>query len=156
MKKILFVCLGNICRSPAAEAVMNKLIKEEGLSEKLFCDSAGTEAYHEGELADQRMRAHAKKRGIDITSIARRITPQDLDVFDYIVTMDQSNYNNVKELIQNKKIGGKLVRMCDFCTKFHTNEVPDPYYGGEKGFEHVIDILEDACQGLLSKIKGEL
>jgi len=154
--KLLFVCLGNICRSPSAEAVMNMLIEENGLQDQIVCDSAGTYGGHAGELADRRMRKHATKRGINLTSRSRQIRPSDLNEFDYIIAMDSSNYNNILRLVTDKAQVRKIVKMTDYCSRFDYNEVPDPYYGGSKGFELVLDLLEDACQGFLDKLKEEL
>lgn len=156
MKKILFVCLGNICRSPSAEAVMETLVDEAGLGDKIFCDSAGTYGYHAGEPADSRMRQHAAKRGYDLTSISRALVRADFDKFDYIIGMDSKNMSDISKLDFNNQCGDKLYRMTDFCTEIETDAVPDPYYGGADGFEDVLDILEDACEGLLEKLKDDL
>ncbi|MBN1301203.1 MAG: low molecular weight phosphotyrosine protein phosphatase [Melioribacteraceae bacterium] len=155
MINVLFVCMGNICRSPSGEAVMNGLIEKAGLQDKIKCDSAGTLAYHEGEQADPRMRRHALRRGYNLTSIARKIRNIDLDKFDYIITMDKENYADVISMDYEGKYFDKIKMMTDFCTKYDADEVPDPYYGGPAGFEHVLDLLEDACAGLLEKIKSD-
>ena len=150
MTRVLFVCLGNICRSPAAEAVFCALISKEGLAESFKVDSAGTGAYHAGEPADPRMRQHGSRRGYDLTSIARQLAPEDFEHFDYVVTMDESNFHNalaISRQCSQKK--ASLVRMRDYCEHFNIDGVPDPYYGGDDGFIHVFDILEDACAGLL-------
>ena len=154
MIKVLFVCLGNICRSPAAEAVMNKIIKKEGLDKHILCDSAGTSGYHSGEPADSRMIEAGRQRGYKLTSRSRKIAPStDFDEFEYIVTMDNSNYKNVKALDKIGKLDKKLFTMCSFCSNRSETEVPDPYYQGPEGFEEVLDLLEDACMGLLNHIK---
>ena len=140
MKKVLFVCMGNICRSPSAEAVMNHFIETEGLTEKISCDSAGTIAYHEGESADERMQEHANKRGYKLTSIARRITVDDLEKFDYIIAMDKSNYQDILNLDTAGNYKHKISMMTDYSSNGY-DEVPDPYYGGSEGFELVLDIL---------------
>lgn len=155
MVKVIFVCLGNICRSPSGEAVMNSVIKKEGLSDQIICDSAGTIAYHAGEKADPRMRKHASKRGYDLTSIARKFTIEDFSDFDYIIAMDRSNYVDLLALDKESKFVNKISMMTSYCTNFDEEEVPDPYYGGPQGFEHVLDLLEDACKGLLEKIKKD-
>ena len=155
MIKIIFVCLGNICRSPSGEAVMNSLIDKEELSDKIVCDSAGTIAYHTGEKADPRMRKHASKRGYDLTSIARKFTNEDFEEFDYIIAMDRSNYSDLLALDKNGEFVEKISMMTSYCTEYDDVEVPDPYYGGPQGFEHVLNLLEDACQGLLNKIKED-
>ncbi|MBZ0180630.1 MAG: low molecular weight phosphotyrosine protein phosphatase [Melioribacteraceae bacterium] len=154
MLNLLFVCMGNICRSPSAEAVMNKIIAENGLKEKIFCDSAGTIDYHEGEEADPRMKEHAKKRGIFLTSIARKIVPEDIDKFDIILAMDNENLNDIKNMFNNEKYSGKIKLITDFCSpNCIADGVPDPYYGGPEAFEHVLDLLEDACMGLLNYLR---
>jgi len=156
-KKLLFVCLGNICRSPAAEAVMNHLVQNGGLDGKIICDSAGTGGYHSGEPADARMRAHGGKRGYNLTSIARKVYPdQDYTEFDYILAMDRANFGDLQRLAHGDELKDKLFLMCDFCSVCPEQEVPDPYFGGEAGFERVLDILEDACRGLLERVKKEL
>ena len=156
MKSILFVCLGNICRSPAAEGIMNKILSDENLTHKYQCDSAGTTGYHVGESADARMIAHAKKRNYHLTSRARQFDRVgDFEKFDYIITMDEYNYENVQNSTQNKQYRKKVHPMVSFCTKHKVSKVPDPYYGGAKGFEQVLDILEDACRGLLKHIEDD-
>ncbi|MFO7446637.1 MAG: low molecular weight protein-tyrosine-phosphatase [Ignavibacteriaceae bacterium] len=157
LKKVIFVCLGNICRSPSAEGVMQHLVKENGLDTLIFVDSAGTAAYHTGERADSRMRKHASQRGYDLTSIARKFNPKkDFNEYDYIIAMDNDNYNNLLSFDVDKKYRDKIFRMVEFCRNVQADEVPDPYYGGGEGFELVIDILEDACAGLLERIKNDL
>jgi len=155
MVNILFICMGNICRSPSGEAVMNKLVKRAGLENEIECDSAGTIAYHEGEQADARMKRHALKRGFKITSIARRFREVDFESFDYIIAMDSSNYNDLLSFDREKKYLNKIFLMTDFSKNENYFEVPDPYYGGPEGFENVLDILEDSCNGLLEKIREE-
>jgi len=147
-KKILFVCLGNICRSPSAEAVFKGLVKSKGVHDKFKIDSAGTYGYHEGEPADRRMQSYAVKRGYNLTSISRPFNPNtDWDRFDYIVGMDDSNMSNLKDMARNGDDLKKLFKMTNFSTKFNYTEVPDPYYGGDQGFELVLDLLEDASDG---------
>lgn len=150
--KILFVCLGNICRSPAAEGVMKKLVK--GLPFEI--DSAGTAGYHIGELPDTRMISHARKRGFDLTSRARKFDPlKDFESFDLIIAMDRNNLSDLKAMDRSNRFTSKLSLMTDYTLEMDANEVPDPYYGGPEGFEHVLDILEDACTGLLKKLQSE-
>lgn len=156
-KKILFVCLGNICRSPAAEGIMKAIIKENKYEDKIEVDSAGTIAYHEGEGADPRMKKTAKKRGYDLTGSARKFNPEkDFDYFDYIVTMDDENFFNVLQLDHDGKYTDKVHKMVKFSQYNLVDEVPDPYYSGQSGFENVLDILEDACFGLFQKVKEEI
>jgi len=152
MIKILFVCLGNICRSPSGEAVMNALIERNNLRDRIACDSAGTIAYHTGEPADARMQKHAIKRGYNLTSIARQIKLNDFERFNYIIAMDRDNYRNILALDVEGKYKDKVKLMMDFAIEHSDNDVPDPYYGGEQGFEYVLDLLEDACLGLLKHI----
>ncbi|MBL1210262.1 low molecular weight protein-tyrosine-phosphatase [Geminocystis sp. GBBB08] len=147
--KLLFVCLGNICRSPSAENIMNYLIEKQGLRNQFECDSAGTSRYHIGSSPDKRMKIAAKKRGIELKGKARQIEDFDLEYYDFILAMDKSNYFDILALDRQGKYKHKIKLMCDFTTKFPDQEVPDPYYGGESGFDYVIDLLLDACQGLL-------
>ncbi len=157
MKQVLFVCLGNICRSPSAEAVFNAYIKKYGLEKQISCDSAGTAAYHEGEQADYRMKQFASKRGYNLTSISRPVRPEvDFDRFDYIIGMDQQNVKNLKAMARGDKDRSKVLLMTDFCVEGSHNSVPDPYYGGASGFELVLDILEDTCEGLIKQIQKDL
>lgn len=157
MKKILFVCMGNICRSPAAEGIMKELIKTENLESKIYVDSAGTINFHEGELPDKRMRQAAKNRGYILDSTSRPFNRKvDFDYFDYIITMDDHNYKMIIDWDKEKKYSDKVYKMKDFFTNKNLNEVPDPYYGENKEFENVLNILEDATKNLLSKIKEDI
>jgi len=156
MKQVLFVCLGNICRSPSAEAVFNAAIKKNGLECEISCDSAGTAAYHEGEPADYRMKQFARKRGYELTSISRPFNPLvDFNRFDYIVGMDKMNVRDLKSMARTESDKAKVSLMTDYGFDMKHDSVPDPYYGGSSGFELVLDILEDACQGLLRHIQKE-
>ena len=150
--KILFICMGNICRSPSAEAVMQSLVKQQSLEEEIICDSAGTFDYHRGKPADARMQKHARLRGYELISISRPFEDEDFELFDWIITMDEDNYQQIKWLDQSNNYTDKIRRMTDFCSSTQVSEVPDPYYGGDHGFENVLDILEDTCQGLLEFI----
>ena len=155
--RLLFVCLGNICRSPAAEAVFLNLIRLKGLEDKYQIDSAGTGGWHVGGQADSRMRAAAKKRGVLIESRARQINLKDFKNFDLILTMDHDNLEVVNSLA--REVGAKpkarVKEMLSYARKTTLLEVPDPYYGGETGFENVLDLLEDACEGLLEELSVE-
>lgn len=153
-KRLLFVCMGNICRSPSAEAVMNEYIKLHQLSDEFECDSAGTGAWHVGDKADGRMRKHASLRNYNLTSIARQFdATSDFDEFDLIFGMDQQNVNDIKALARNKSDLDKVKSIASYCTCYSNySSVPDPYYGGDDGFELVLDIIEDACEGLLKDI----
>lgn len=150
--KVLFVCLGNICRSPAAEGVFKKMVSELGYSNHILCDSAGTSAYHKGHNADSRMSWSAKQRGYDLTSLSRPIEENDLKTFDYIITMDPSNFENVLAMDSERLFTQKIIPFVNYCTIHQIQEVPDPYYRGAEGFEWVMDILEDGCKGLLKSI----
>lgn len=151
--KILFVCLGNICRSSSAEEVMRTFIKREGLEEKIEVDSAGILSYHQGELPDSRMRMHAYHRGYELTHRSRPVRTEDFFEFDMIVGMDDRNIQDLKDRAPSPEAEKKIYRMTDFCRTKMVDYVPDPYYGGASGFETVLDILEDACQGLLEEIR---
>ncbi len=156
-KKILFVCMGNICRSPSAEAIMKKYLTEENLDKEIFIDSAGTISYHVGEQPDPRMKLYAEKRGYQLNHIARQFDPhKDFSSFDLILTMDQENYNDIKSLDVSGKYSSKIKKVIGYCSKYKIDEVPDPYFGERENFEQVINILEDACRGLLESVKDEL
>lgn len=137
-----------------AETIMRKLVKERGLEAKYEIDSAGLISYHEGEGADPRMKLHARQHGYHITHISRPVREMDFDLFDLIVSMDESNWERLHRLAPTVEAETKIVRMTDYCQRHNIDHVPDPYYGGVKGFEHVIDILEDACAGLLEELES--
>lgn len=152
-KKILFVCLGNICRSPSAEAVFNGLLNRKGLDGQFEVDSAGTSGWHAGEPADRRMKQHASQRGYHLTSISRKFNPVvDFERFDLIIGMDDENISALKSLARDDNDLKKIKKMTDFRREWSYNEIPDPYYGGEEGFELVLDLLEDSCEGLIEKL----
>jgi protein-tyrosine phosphatase len=155
--KLLFVCLGNICRSPAAENIMNHLIEQKNLSDRIICDSAGTGGYHIGSSPDQRMTAAAASRlGIKLHGQARQLQKSDLENFDLILAMDRENYQDILYLDPSGRYRHKVHLMCNFCSRHSTKEVPDPYYGGSAGFNRVIDILLDACDGLLQHVNERM
>jgi protein-tyrosine phosphatase len=156
MKKIsvLFVCLGNICRSPAAEAIFINLLEKNGLTDGFIVDSAGTGSWHIGKKADSRMRIAAQRRNINIISRARQITSKDFDEYNYILAMDDSNFRNIQDL-KNKKPStdfATIKKIQDFRSVFNELEVPDPYFGGDEGFDYVLDILEDSVNGFLESL----
>ena len=152
--KILFVCLGNICRSPAAEGVMKRLVEDRNLSHLFEIDSAGTYSGHQGQLPDPRMRRHASRRGYDLTHRARPIGADDFEYFDIIVAMDESNRRTLMRLAASPEQEAKIVMMGDYIVKLraHYDYVPDPYYEGAEGFELALDLLEDACGNLFDEI----
>ncbi len=156
MVRLLFVCLGNICRSPGAEAVMNEYVKKEGLVDLVQCDSAGILGYHMGERADSRMRHHAQQRGYRVDSISRTFNPEtDFDRFDLIIGMDNQNIRDLRSMAATRHQMQKIHLMTDFYSRTKRSEVPDPYYGGSDGFELVLNLLEDACGGLIERIKNK-
>jgi protein-tyrosine phosphatase len=144
---ILFVCLGNICRSAAAEAVMKAVLAKHE-DEHFFVDSAGILSYHQGEPADSRMRYFAGLRGYDVTSISRPVKGYDFEKFDLIIGMDNSNVDELKERAATPEQEAKVHQMTEFAIRTTETYVPDPYYGGNEGFERVMDLLEDTCEGL--------
>ena len=154
VKKILFVCLGNICRSPAAEGIFKQKIKDRDLEKLFVVDSAGTGGWHVGNLADPRMRETALSRGIELTSRSRKIEESDLYEFDHILVMDNDNLDAVRSLIKDYKnpVNSKIKLILSYSKNSQLNEVPDPYYGGQKGFDKVIDLLDDAMDGLIESL----
>ncbi|MCH5237483.1 MAG: low molecular weight phosphotyrosine protein phosphatase [Muribaculaceae bacterium] len=151
--KILFVCLGNICRSPAAQGIMQKKIDQAGLQDKFELDSAGLYGGHAGELPDHRMRIHAQRRGYILEHRSRPVKESDFFDFDIIVAMDDSNYHQLKRLAPTSESEGKIVRMTDYITGFPGyHSVPDPYYEGASGFELVLDMLEEGCDEMLRRL----
>lgn len=146
---ILFVCLGNICRSPAAEEVTRSLLKGTGAADKVTLDSAGLYAGHQGELPDKRMRIHARRRGYELSHRSRPVKYSDFEDFDLIIGMDDRNISSLRGFARTPEEEAKIVRMTDFCRNYtHFDHVPDPYYEGAEGFEIVLDLLEDACSAL--------
>ncbi len=153
MVKVLFVCMGNICRSPTAEGVFRHVVEEAGLSHRIEIDSAGTHAYHIGEQPDRRSQVAALRRGFDLSAQqARKVIAQDFDEYTYVLAMDDDNYANLSAICSADS-AHKLTLFLTHGQNISETEVPDPYYGGENGFEHVLDLIEDASQGLLAHIQ---
>lgn len=153
MIKVLFVCMGNICRSPAAHGIFQSMLMDAGLEDSFEVDSAGTHGYHAGALPDSRMRSHAENRGYVLTHRARQFEAEaDYIIYDYILYMDDQNESELISHTHMKAHFSKLKRLSDYCRKIKTSEVPDPYYGGAAGFEKVMDILEEACAAFLAEI----
>lgn len=152
-KRVLFVCLGNICRSPAAQAVFEDTVRREGRADRFEVDSAGMGSWHVGDLPDRRMRVHARNRGYDLQHRARQFRTSDFDDFDVIVAMDDSNYNDMRRMARTVEDQNKLVKMGDYITA-HPNYdyIPDPYYEGSEGFELVLDLLEDSTRNLFNQL----
>lgn len=152
--RVCFVCLGNICRSPTAEGVMRHLVESEGLADRILVDSAGTAAYHVGERADPRSRQAARERGIALASRGRQFEDGDFDRFDYVLAMDTENLSNLRALPGADTFQGVLALARDFDSAAPSGaDVPDPYYGGDSGFDHVLDLCEAACRGLVDHLR---
>jgi protein-tyrosine phosphatase len=151
MVRVLFVCWGNICRSPLAQGVLEDVLRREELDDEVFVDSAGTGSWHVGSPPDHRAQRSASARGLDLSAQrARRILADDCEEFDYVLTMDEQTYRTVASLCR----GSAVVRpFLDFAPHSPEREVPDPYYGGPDGFEHVLDLVEEASEGLLDDIR---
>lgn len=152
MIKVLFVCLGNICRSPLAQGIMEKKIREAGLEKEIEIDSCGTSQYHIGEQPDNRTLRNARQHGLTIDHAARQFSATDFEAFDYIVFMDQSNFEAVRDLDEDKSFSDKLYLMRDFDTDEKGADVPDPFFGGEEGFQHVYEILERSVAAFLNHL----
>jgi len=154
MVKVLFVCMGNICRSPMAEGVFRRMLEGVGLAEKVYVDSAGTHSYHIGAPPDMRSQATALRRGVDLRNLrARQVTETDLVEFDYVLAMDRDNFEHLRVLCQTPELRRHIQLFLDFAPDLPEQEVPDPYYGGSGGFERVMDLVEEAAQGLLIDIR---
>lgn len=148
-KSVLFVCLGNICRSPTGEGVLQYLVDERGISDDIFIDSAGTIGYHAGNPADSRMRKHAKQRGYNLQSRSRKIIVEDFERFDLVIAMDRQNRTDVLSL---KEDAENVYLLSEFLDDSWPADVPDPYYGGAQGFETVLDMIEAACPNILERL----
>ena len=151
--RVLFVCLGNICRSPAAEGVLRDIVEEKGDENRWEIDSAGTGGYHVGDLPDRRMRVHASRRGLNLTHICRQVRYADFENFDLIIAMDANNEYDLRNMAPTAEDTKKIVQMADFFTiATRYDYVPDPYYEGAEGFELVLDLLQDACRNLYDRL----
>lgn len=156
MTKVLFVCLGNICRSPTADGIFRELVTSAKLDQKIMVDSAGTGAWHIGKAPDSRTIAAARTRGYDLSVLrARQVTARDFDEFDYVLAMDEANLADLQQL-KPAHFTGHLGLFLEFGARGDYREVPDPYYGGSDGFELVLDLVEDAAEGLLKHIRQRL
>ncbi len=154
-QRVLFVCLGNICRSPTAEGVMRALVREAGLEDRIEVDSAGTGSWHIGDSPDTRATAAARERGIALEGAARQVQRGDFETFDLIVAMDRQNFADLRHLAPDERAAEKVVllRELDPATAGRQLDVPDPYHGGARGFEHVFDLVHDACAALLEELR---
>lgn len=153
---VLFICLGNICRSPLAEALFRKAVVDEGLEGRFRIDSAGTSGYHDGEPPDARTTETARRRGVEVAGRSRRVTGADIEAFDYLVVMDGENLRNVERLLAGNGAGPQPVRLREFDPEAGGDlDVPDPYFGGPRGFEEVHEMVERAARGLLEHIRRE-
>ncbi len=150
--RVLFVCMGNICRSPAAEGIFSDIVRQHGLTDQFLVDSAGTIGYHSGSPADRRMREAAKKRGLDLTSRARQVTHSDLDEFDWVIAMDRQNLSDLQSVHSKPSSQVRLLSSFFESSADWPADVPDPYYGGDEGFEYVLDMLQSGCPKLLAEI----
>lgn len=156
MVRVLFVCLGNICRSPTAEGVFRKLVQEQGLTKHIEIDSAGTHAYHVGAPPDARAQQAARRRGIELSGLrGRQATARDIEQFDYVLAMDRENHENLLEICPTG-LEHKVRLFMEFAPTRSEKEVPDPYFGGAAGFDRVLDMIEEAATGLLEDIRKRL
>lgn len=150
---MVFICTGNICRSPTAEGIFVKMVKDAGLSDRIVVDSAGTHGYHIGEPPDLRTQEAAARRGYDLSRLrARKFQREDFQRFDLVLAMDRDNHGILARIAQ-PSAGHRLRMMMEYASQFQEIEVPDPYYGGPDGFDRVLDMIEDAAQGLLEAIR---
>ncbi len=152
--KVMFVCMGNICRSPTAHGVFRKLIQDEGLNDDIYIESSGTHAYHVGESPDSRAQSTARGRGIELGDLrAQKIKASDFENFDYVLAMDEDNYSILSSLCPSQ-YRDRLQLFLNFADDSSVREVPDPYYGGASGFDYVFDLVEEGSRGLLADIRA--
>lgn len=149
LQRILFVCMGNICRSPAAEIIFHHMVRKAGRGKEFLIDSAGTIGLHEGNPPDHRMRRHLTQKGYEVFGSSRKIAADDLAIFDLVLVMDEENERDVRALDAHGQHAQKIRRLTDYATHHQMNHVPDPYYGGDAGFCQVVELIEDSCDGLL-------
>lgn len=149
MKRLIFLCMGNICRSPAAHCVFQHMVDQAGLSEHFEIESAGTIGFHVGQAPDRRMQQVMRARGIPVIGRSKQLDRFDLEHYDLILAMDKDNRDGALALARGQAQADKVKLFCDYCTAHSETEVPDPYYGGDQGFERVMDLIEDGCRGLL-------
>jgi protein-tyrosine phosphatase len=154
--RVLFICMGNICRSPAAEIVFRQRVDDAGLAQAIEIDSAGTIGYHTGKGPDPRMADTLRRRGYRIAGRSRQVTARDLAEFDLVLAADSENLADLRRLDRDGLHHAKLRLLVDYCVAKEADHVPDPYYGGQRGFEEVADLVEDACDGLLEEIRRKL
>lgn len=154
MKRILFLCMGNICRSPAGHCVFQQMVNAAGLTEAFDIESAGTIGFHVGSPPDSRMQQAMRARGIPVIGRSRQLDRFDLEYYDLILAMDQDNLEGARSLDRKGQYHDKIQLFCEYCTEHDETEVPDPYYGGDRGFEHVLDIIEDGCRNLLKTLNS--
>lgn len=155
MNKILFLCMGNICRSPAGHCVFQHLVDQAGLADQFEIESAGTIGFHVGSSPDERMQHCMRTRNIPIIGHSRQLQSSDLEAYDLILAMDNDNLIDARALDPSGNLHHKVQLFCDYCTAHRQTEVPDPYYGGDQGFEHVLDLIEDGCANLLKKLSAD-
>ena len=154
MTRVLFLCMGNICRSPAGHCIFQHLVNQAGLSEQFEIDSAGIIDYHVGSPPDPRMQESMRTRNIPIIGTARQLKREDLNYFNLILAMDKENLQDARSLDPTVDMHSKIKLFCDYCTRYEETEVPDPYYGGKDGFEKVLDLIEDGCANLLKELSN--
>ena len=153
MHRILFLCMGNICRSPAAHCVFQHMVNEAGLSERFDIESAGTIGFHQGAPPDGRMQQVMRARNIPVIGRSKQLDRFDLEHYDLILAMDYDNLAGARSLDSKGEYADKIQLFCDYCSEHEGTEVPDPYYGGDRGFEHVMDMIEDGCRNLLASLQ---